>query len=100
VADGSDFMGSLRNPAGWNHVFGLRPSQGRVPYGPRDELWVSELSTDGPMARSVPAGFDATGRMPMGLQLIGQPQGDAGLLSLAAGNERLIPDLMARCPPL
>jgi Asp-tRNA(Asn)/Glu-tRNA(Gln) amidotransferase A subunit family amidase len=29
VADGSDFMGSLRNPAGWNHVFGLRPSQGR-----------------------------------------------------------------------
>ena len=27
VADGSDFMGSLRNPAGWNNVFGLRPSQ-------------------------------------------------------------------------
>ena len=25
VADGSDFMGSLRNPAGWNHVFGMRP---------------------------------------------------------------------------
>ena len=31
VADGSDFMGSLRNPAGWNNVFGFRPSQGRVP---------------------------------------------------------------------
>jgi Asp-tRNA(Asn)/Glu-tRNA(Gln) amidotransferase A subunit family amidase len=29
VADGSDFMGSLRNPAAWNNVFGLRPSQGR-----------------------------------------------------------------------
>jgi len=31
VADGSDFMGSLRNPAGWNNIFGMRPSQGRVP---------------------------------------------------------------------
>lgn len=34
VADGSDFMGSLRNPAGWNNVFGFRPSQGRVPAAP------------------------------------------------------------------
>ncbi|MDP1534810.1 MAG: amidase, partial [Rubrivivax sp.] len=53
VADGSDFMGSLRNPAGWNHVFGLRPSQGRVPASPKPELWVSQLVTDGPMARTV-----------------------------------------------
>ena len=53
VADGSDFMGSLRNPAGWNHVFGLRPSMGRVPHWPRPDLWVSQLSTDGPMARNV-----------------------------------------------
>ena len=53
VADGSDFMGSLRNPAGWNHVFGLRPSQGRVPAWPKPELWISQLATDGPMGRSV-----------------------------------------------
>ncbi len=53
LADGSDFMGSLRNPAGWNHVFGLRPSQGRVPAYPKPELWVSQLGTDGPMARNV-----------------------------------------------
>jgi len=53
VADGSDFMGSLRNPAGWNHVFGLRPSQGRVPAWPKPELWVSQLGTDGPMGRTV-----------------------------------------------
>jgi amidase len=53
VADGSDFMGSLRNPAGWNHVFGLRPSQGRVPAWPRGEPWVSQLGIDGPMGRSV-----------------------------------------------
>jgi len=53
VADGSDFMGSLRNPAAWNHVFGMRPSQGRVPGWPKPELWLAQLSTDGPMARNV-----------------------------------------------
>ena len=53
VADGSDFMGSLRNPAGWNHLFGMRPSQGRVPFGPGPEVWIDQLGTEGPMARSV-----------------------------------------------
>jgi amidase len=53
VADGSDFMGSLRNPAGWNNVFGFRPSQGRVPGWPADDVFVVQLSTGGPMARSV-----------------------------------------------
>jgi len=53
VADGSDFMGSLRNPAGWNHVFGMRPSQGRVPGWPRPDVWIMQLATDGPMARNV-----------------------------------------------
>lgn len=52
VADGSDFMGSLRNPAGWNNIFGLRPSPGRVPGWPKPESYVSQLGTDGPMARS------------------------------------------------
>lgn len=57
VADGSDFMGSLRNPAGWNHIFGMRPSQGRVPFGAGAaagvDVWVDQLGTEGPMARSV-----------------------------------------------
>jgi amidase len=53
VADGSDFMGSLRNPAAWNNVFGLRPSQGRVPMLPVQDVWISQLGTEGPMARSV-----------------------------------------------
>jgi amidase len=52
VADGSDFMGSLRNPAAWNHVFGLRPTQGRVPTGPGADVWIDLLSTEGPMART------------------------------------------------
>ena len=68
VADGSDMMGSLRNPAAYNNVFGLRPSRGRVPYGPTPELFVQQLSTEGPMGRTVAdvarllstqAGFDA-----------------------------------------
>ena len=53
VADGSDFMGSLRNPAGWANVFGLRPSQGRVPMWPAQDSWIGQLSTEGPMGRSV-----------------------------------------------
>ncbi|MFM2069447.1 MAG: hypothetical protein RLZZ584_4356 [Pseudomonadota bacterium] len=53
VADGSDFMGSLRNPAAWANVFGLRPSQGRVPFWPSGDVWIAQLGTEGPMARSV-----------------------------------------------
>ena len=53
VADGSDFMGSLRNPAAWNNIFGFRPSQGRVPMWPAQDVWVSQLATEGPMGRSV-----------------------------------------------
>lgn len=53
IADGSDFMGSLRNPAGWNNVFGMRPSQNRVPRWPAEDIWVSLLSTEGPMGRTV-----------------------------------------------
>ena len=53
VADGSDFMGSLRNPAAWNNVFGFRPSQGRVPMAPVPDVWISQLGTEGPMGRSV-----------------------------------------------
>ena len=74
VADGSDFMGSLRNPAAWNNVFGLRPSQGRVPLWPAPDVWVSQLGTEGPMGRTVrdvamlldvQAGYDA--RAPLSL---------------------------------
>lgn len=51
-ADGSDFGGSLRNPAGWNNVFGFRTSIGRVPRdGP--ETWLPSMSVTGPMARNV-----------------------------------------------
>ncbi|MDB6178466.1 amidase [Paracoccus sp. Z330] len=53
VADGSDMMGSLRNPAAWNNVYGLRPSFGRVPFGVAPEVFGHQLATEGPMARTV-----------------------------------------------
>jgi amidase len=53
----------------------------------------------GAPALSVPAGFDPTGRWPMGLQLIGKPLGDADLLRVAAAYEALVPELLARRPP-
>ncbi|MDQ2089117.1 amidase [Marimonas arenosa] len=52
VADGSDMMGSLRNPAAWNNVYGFRPSWGRVPSEPQGDTFLHQLSTNGPMGRS------------------------------------------------
>jgi len=67
VADGSDMMGSLRTPAAFNNVYGLRTSVGCVPHGPGEEVFFQQFSVAGPMARDVPdlalllsvqAGFD------------------------------------------
>ena len=53
LATGNDLGGSLRTPAAFNGIVGLRPGPGRVPRGTRlpamDTLWV-----EGPMARNVP----------------------------------------------
>jgi amidase len=73
-ADGSDMMGSLRNPAGWNNVYGMRPTWGLVPSEPLGDSFLHQLATNGPMARcpkdlatllSVQSGHDV--RQPHGL---------------------------------
>lgn len=52
LATGNDLGGSLRTPAAFNGIVGLRPGPGRVPRGTRlpsmDTLWV-----EGPMARNI-----------------------------------------------
>jgi len=53
LADGSDTMGSLRNPAAFCNVYGMRPSFGRVPRDPIGDLFLNQISVDGPMARTV-----------------------------------------------
>jgi amidase len=74
VADGSDYGGSLRNPAGWNGVFGFRTSIGRIATDAHDS-WLPSMSVVGPMARnvtdlamllSVQAGYDS--RSPLSLE--------------------------------
>ena len=52
LAHGSDLGGSLRTPAGFNAVVGLRPSPGLVPSGP-DLLTFQDLAVEGPMGRTV-----------------------------------------------
>jgi amidase len=52
VADGSDMMGSLRNPGAFNNIFGFRPSFGRVP-AKAEELFLGQLGYSGAMGRSV-----------------------------------------------
>lgn len=53
VADGSDMMGSLRNPAAYQNLYGLRPTFGRIPSVSAPDLFGHQLSTEGPMARNI-----------------------------------------------
>lgn len=52
LADGSDLGGSLRNPAAFTGIVGLRPSPGRVPLDKETNRFQT-LSVRGPMARDV-----------------------------------------------
>ena len=52
LALGGDAGGSIRIPAAWNGVFGIKPSRGRVSTAPHPNLW-HKLGTYGPLARSV-----------------------------------------------
>ena len=65
IADGSDMGGSLRNPASFCNLVGLRPSAGRVPTWPDRTPW-SPLPTSGAMARSVDD-------LALQMQVLGEP---------------------------
>ena len=78
LADGSDLGGSLRNPASFCNVVGLRPSPGRVPAWPFSDV-ADVLGVDGPMARTV---ADA-----------------ALLLMVLSGPDRRVPLALDAAPP-
>ncbi len=53
VADGSDMMGSLRNPAAFCNVYGFRPTWGLVPGDAEGDTHLATLATEGPMGRTI-----------------------------------------------
>lgn len=79
LADGTDLGGSLRIPAAFCGVVGLRPSPGLVPQHPVDWVW-DTISVAGPMARTV----EDVARM---LQVIAGPSPYAPLGVAARGRD-------------
>ncbi|MDA0635196.1 amidase [Nonomuraea sp. MCN248] len=88
LADGSDMGGSLRNPASFCNVVGLRPTPGRVPAVSETAAWYT-LSVQGPMARtvddlslmlSVISGFDP--RSPYAIREEYAPEPEEGVAGL------------------
>ena len=99
LADGNDMGGSLRLPAAYCNVIGLRPSAGRVPVYPATDGYAG-LSVQGPMARtvddialllSVMAGPDR--RSPISLEAPGSSFAQVGDGSLAGLRIAFSPDL-------
>lgn len=66
LALGSDGGGSIRIPATWCGLFGLKPQRDRVSLEPHDDAWYG-LSVNGPIARTVMDAavfLDATSTVP------------------------------------
>lgn len=68
LAEGTDVGGSLRIPAAFCGVVGIRPSLGLVPTLPQSLLW-DDIQTTGPMARTV-------GDLALALQVMACPSAE------------------------
>jgi amidase len=52
IGVGSDGAGSIRIPAAWCGLFGIKPQRDRVPISPHEDAWQG-MSVNGPITRSV-----------------------------------------------
>src|SRR5690349_18090638 len=79
LAEGTDLGGSLRIPAPFCGVVGLRPSVGLVPTVPSDYVW-DTMQVTGPMARTA-------GDVALMLQAVAGPSPEAPLAQPTAGRD-------------
>ena len=91
LADGTDLGGSLRIPAAFCGVVGLRPSPGLVPQHPVDWVW-DTISVAGPMGRTV----EDVARM---LQVIAGASPEAPLGQPVHGRDFIAAATEATLPP-
>ncbi len=117
IADGSDMMGSLRNPAAFNNVIGFRPSTNVITEGLLEPE--RPLSTLGPMGRNtadtirllqtmadtpLPGPFRPLGLNEVKIGWMGELDGylpmEAGILELCATNLRQLVDAGAKVEPV
>src|SRR6202165_3858445 len=93
IAHGSDGGGSIRIPATWCGLFGIKPQRDRVSLAPNHGVWHG-LSVNGPLSRTVEDAavfLDATSTLPV-------PEG--GFVAAAArGAGRLRIALSTKVPP-
>jgi amidase len=97
AALGSDGAGSIRIPAAWCGLFGLKPQRDRVPVAPREQPWYG-LSVNGVLTRGV---SDTA----LFLDAVGDADGSGGFVAAAARpparlriavSKRIPPGVLAR----
>jgi len=98
LALGSDGMGSIRIPATWNGLFGIKPQRDRVPIQPHTGAWCG-LEVMGPLTRTVEDAalfLDITSTLPTpDGGFVGAAARDPGRLRVAL-TTKVPPPLVAR----
>jgi aspartyl-tRNA(Asn)/glutamyl-tRNA(Gln) amidotransferase subunit A len=98
ISLGEDTGGSVRGPAAWCGLVGLRPTWGRVSrHGLRPGMW--SMDTIGPLSRTVEdCGFTSE-NLPIGLQIGGKPFAEQTILNVAYAYQQAT-DWHGRRPPI